>query len=425
MVKKISSFLVLLIFPGFLLAQNGYRAGTIVKTNGETEKGFIDYREWRQSPKSIAFKKNVADAEPQLLTPLQIKSFLINNVDEYLAYDGPVSTNKIDFDALPNSVDSTIKHDVAFLRVVLAGANVKLLYHRDETKFAYFIMEKNDKPQELKYYPYIDDERKFTEVSPYLKQLITLLQKYRGNNESWFDSRTKVEYNASTLKKYANLINNNQSVEHKISGDRFYVGAGAIHLNSRFNGPEKFGYEINTPATLTPMLNIGYDVLPNKYTAKMVFRLEASFWRANPTYNFYAGYFAYDALIAALKPQILYNFYNTKDFKIYAGAGFAINKPIQFKNELVATDDGVILTAVSVQTKPGSFTSLKKGDTIQDPYGPLKVFLNIEAKLGMVFNNKFEVVAVGNAFTTPLTDKYNTYLYPFSVGVNYYLGKVK
>ena len=71
--------ILLLLFPILTFCQTNFYKGYVIKNNGDTLKGYIDYREWVYSPKKITFKNNnVVDS----FTPDDIKGFEIKGFEK-------------------------------------------------------------------------------------------------------------------------------------------------------------------------------------------------------------------------------------------------------------------------------------------------------------------------------------------------------
>lgn len=418
---RISAVLLLFFtaFTNVLLAQNGFRAGTIITVNGDTIHGLINRQTRRYSPKSIIFKK-LDNASSETLTPFQIKSFVIENNDEYIAYVGPVSTNPVGFNTAVIQTDTTVRQDTSFLFVVSSGPNVKLLRHQDEIKTAYFIKEKDKLPQELKFYSYVDNiSKELVADRQYLRQLYVILQHYQVVSNLRFNSQGQVDYDENSLIKYVNLINYDPLAPRKPSTGRFYMGAGATFLKFSFDAPKDF--KNGTPsANTSPMFNIGVDILLNNRTKKTNMRIEGSVWRATANYSFYAGIFDYDMVVASIKPQFMYSFYKGRAFNIYIGAGGGINLPVELKNVLTPTPGWAF---ISPSTSRGGAATSQTGAPISDPYYKLSAFFTGEVKFGVVVGGKVELAFSGAAFTTTSTGYNYAYLKPYSAGINYFFGK--
>jgi hypothetical protein len=130
-----------------------YQPGVVVKLNGDTLHGFIDYSEWAINPRSIYFKAGGNGAVVKF-TVDDIKYFAasVGHLAEYEKYEGPISTDVTNIDHLNIGKDSTYKTDIVFLRVLQRGKNICLYAYSDNLKTRYYISEnKGDKPVELVY----------------------------------------------------------------------------------------------------------------------------------------------------------------------------------------------------------------------------------------------------------------------------------
>src|ERR1700723_2911225 len=101
-----SLFIALLIaLPAIVLAQPNYHEGYVLKNNGDTLKGYINYREWAYSPLSVEFKPNKNSNEVLQFNPQTIKGFQITGFETYVSYIGWISTNKNIFPDIPSNLD--------------------------------------------------------------------------------------------------------------------------------------------------------------------------------------------------------------------------------------------------------------------------------------------------------------------------------
>src|ERR1700712_5017910 len=94
--------LIAILLPFTIFAQSNYRPGYVIQSNGDTLKGYINYREWDQSPKSIEFKNNTADKQAKEFTSQTARKIQINGLETYVAYAGPLSTGSVSLENLPD-----------------------------------------------------------------------------------------------------------------------------------------------------------------------------------------------------------------------------------------------------------------------------------------------------------------------------------
>jgi hypothetical protein len=422
------SLLLLAMLPVsvHVFGQSSLRPASIVKMTGDTISGFVRYEGWTKSPTSVQFKNNLNETRFETLTPKQILGFSVNGVEAFVSYTGPVSTNKIEGPEIPYFRDTTVKSVSVFLSVVTKGANVELLAHRDEVKTAYFIKDKNEVPVELKFYRYYNDNDRVVSSAPFRQVLISLLEKCRGVNEKWFKDVGVADYNLGTLKRLVNNINNNESKETSISGHRFFVGAAAAYQHFTFVGPERYRYQ-PVDDDLAPVFNVGYDFYTNKFSTKTIFRIEVGATQISPMFEGPYSIFILKAIVVSVKPQVLYTFKAGNKVKPFFAAGVGINVPFESDNRVIANPKAI--------PSPGTQTILINGDTrgalqvgqsVKSPFLNLTTFVTPEVKVGMSFNNKFEVIASAALLgTNMLKSLIPTQMTFYSLGLNYYLGGKK
>src|ERR1700744_3021714 len=152
--RNLNLLLILFLIPFFSMAQTNFRPAYAIKNNGDTLKGYIDYREWRETPLNIDFKQNLTDKQVPSLSPDDIKSFHSQGRVSYVKYIGPLSTDKNTYPDLLHKLDTTTITKTVFLKVVIAGEKVSLLSNTDEIKTRLFVQESGSAPQELKYHQY-------------------------------------------------------------------------------------------------------------------------------------------------------------------------------------------------------------------------------------------------------------------------------
>src|SRR5437879_3606317 len=114
------SFYTLLIFllPASIFAQSNYLPGYVLQNNGDTLKGYINYREWDQCPTSIDFKHNPGDKDISKFTPRDSKGFEVSGFETYVSYIGLLSMNRTNFNNLPNKPDTLRKPAAVFLKQI-------------------------------------------------------------------------------------------------------------------------------------------------------------------------------------------------------------------------------------------------------------------------------------------------------------------
>ena len=153
MYKLLTLFLAFFYYQ-HTAAQSNYLPGYIIKSDGETVRGFIDFQEWRVNPKKIRFKTNEAE-KSTAMTIKTIEGFGIDEKESYVRRTVDVNIAPIKVNEINHSRKPIFKKRTIFLRILVEGkANLYFLY--DEVGKEHFFIEKDDLPaEELIYTEYI------------------------------------------------------------------------------------------------------------------------------------------------------------------------------------------------------------------------------------------------------------------------------
>src|ERR1700744_2679434 len=135
--------LLLLALPSIVFAQSNYHEGYVIKNDGDTLKGFIDYHEWDQNPISVDFEINKDDKQPKQFSPSLIKEFCVTGMVTYLSYNGMISNDKNRFPDLNFFLDTSKVNGSIFLKEITTGSHLSLYTQVDGTKTRYFVAEGN------------------------------------------------------------------------------------------------------------------------------------------------------------------------------------------------------------------------------------------------------------------------------------------
>ena len=169
---RLSLIVLFIALPLSIFAQSNYHSGYVVKNNGDTLKGYIDYREWERTPKSIQFKVQQTDKNILEFDPQTIKSFEITGTEHYISYSGIISMDQTSFPDLPTGIDTSKMLQNIFLRQITTGKYLKLYYQKDDIKKRFFVSTDGGSPMtELKYYQYYTDEHNVIETTTYRGEL--------------------------------------------------------------------------------------------------------------------------------------------------------------------------------------------------------------------------------------------------------------
>ena len=133
-----------------------------------------------------------------------------------------------------------------------------------------------------------------------------------------------------TLKSGTDTSHSNDSEPPKSS---FFIGAGVnINQISPLSTSNYYRAGGRAYTSYLPEISFGLDVFTNPNTQKLVFRLEASLAQSQYRYSYMNGVYPYvgfktsfDELTFTISPQVIFNFYNAENFKIFGGLGANIS----------------------------------------------------------------------------------------------------
>jgi hypothetical protein len=402
---------LLLCFSSTVLAQSNYKPGYIVNAAGDTVKGFINYREWIRSPRLIEFKSKIDDKNVTKYTAAMLQSFVVNSIDKYVTYRGPISMDKTRFPDLPSGLDSTVVADTVFLQMLYEGKPISLLKHND-FKTRLFIDEGDGKPTELKYYQYYSTSTdQVISLKLYTNELKALSEKYNKQTDQLLVSIERSKYDEEDLQAILRVINHEvRNTTSSLFGSRYFIGVMANCINTQFDGENRF---VGRPGkTYLPRFDLGIDFFTNKFTQRIQLRAELAFAIADPTFmvgnSAYNYTYSFKQYIASFSPQIMYNIYNTDALKVNLGTGFGLNYSLYGTSYYRFTDQTMI-TAPSVTSAP---------------YQLEKFNVNFLFRTGVTLHKKFEVFALYSPKASLSRYAYFSITNrSYGIGINYLFGK--
>ena len=415
--KQIFIFLFILA-PSVLFAQSDYYEGNVVKSNGDTVKGFMEYHEWIYSPKSINFKINKNDHDILSFNPNTIRSFQLNGLETYIAYTGIVSMDQNAFPNLATQLDTSKKLDTIFLKKIQTGKYLTLYAQNDYTKARYFVAEANMPPVELIYHEYnnlAEGDNRIVSSFTFRGQFVLYINKYHPGDNKLINYASGMLFNIAELEKIINKINGTVNAEaQSITTLRPFFGIGVNTTTTQVGQPD-FINVVKTYNTTAPKINLGVDLFVNPRVQRLIIRAEASYSYASPHYVFdgHTGvapqneYFSFRQNTLSITPQLLYNFFNTRKLKVYVDAGVSVNYSTYSDNKY------------SIQLPDGSFATLY--------YKLDPLWTSIPVQAGVTLNNKIEIyfTYIGYASFTSNVGGSPTYINNKSMcfGVKYLLGR--
>jgi len=253
-------FFYLLLFialPSIVFAQSNYHEGYVLKNNGDTVKGFVNYREWERSPKTIDFKTAISNGKAIAYDATAIKGFGIYGMERYISFIGTVTMGSTEFTNLSAGIDTAKKVDTLFLRQVTTGKYLTLYANKDEVKTRIFIAGPDGPPTELIYYSYYNEDNKIVNTAQYKGQLYLYVNKTSPGNKRLFNEINTLPYDYVDMEKVVDDINGvrfNNSLN-----TRFFWGI-ALNMTTAEENLENYDSFIPKKSkTVTPKISWGMD----------------------------------------------------------------------------------------------------------------------------------------------------------------------
>jgi hypothetical protein len=396
--KRISLVIAFISCCLWSVAQNVLKAGLVVRNNGDTLKGWIDYGNWRINPRTIDFKKNMEDASFVHYTVGDVQYFAVSGEDAYLRAAVTKDMRPVKTVEISAYTRDSLVRDTVFLRQLVSGTKLSL-YQLIDFKEHYYLKEPNSEPVELEYklYP-AEDGNNVERMMGFRDQLKNYL-----TAASSFSLQRDIEHAAYTEEVLSKIVAGlNGGAGTSISAD-----AGKPKTKVRMFG--SLGMELSTlsiTGTLEPTVGMhftggaspiivaGVDVLSPRNFNDITFRFELSYaqnefkgTQNGEAINGVPGdqqEATYEMKQLNISPavSIMYNFNRTSSIRYYVGAGIAYHFSSYSGNTLTVTD----------QTNP--FYNSSKNNY----YDFQKAWPSVFLRAGMEVNRKFDIGVTGDVF---------------------------
>jgi len=210
-----------------------FKAGYIIKANGDTIKGFVGLRKWKVFPNKVQLKKTLLGT-PQQYDITNTQAFSVG--EDYFTK----ARVKIDTAKFPNRLTYDNKfyfsYHTVYLQVLALGSK-SLYYYKGPDNIKQFYIKKGDKYELLLYKKYLKGERIITQDDRYKGQLLLYLSecgsiKYRLNSVSYEKGSLTKLFN-----KYFDCTQEKAKFRRKVIPTTFKKGffVGAVFTSLRFD----------------------------------------------------------------------------------------------------------------------------------------------------------------------------------------------
>jgi len=263
---RICSFIfVLLAISVLACGQSNFVKAIVINNNGDSIHGNIDYRNWKNNPKTINFI-NAAN-EKQAFDASSVRGFYIPSANEtYKSFT-------VELDMLPGDqseaisnkvIDSpTVKKRVFLLQLVTHPA-LGLYLFTTQQKDHFYYARGNEGPVELiHHYVYDEPSKQVRENTKYREQLSDLLA---SCPDLVAKSRT-IKFRRNEIQniilKYLQCTSPGSVVETKKKDPvlfKFGIVAGVMSNQFNFVGTEPFLADDNYSSSVSPLLGLSLDI---------------------------------------------------------------------------------------------------------------------------------------------------------------------
>ncbi|TWI97211.1 outer membrane protein with beta-barrel domain [Mucilaginibacter frigoritolerans] len=415
-------FLFFFALPLFSLAQSNYKPGYVVTTQGDTVRGYINYKQWDQNPTKITFKANLESGDTKTFSVKNSSAFAVSGYENYRSYTVSVSQDLIDIEKVKQQLDTTTIADTVFLRICTTGKYLTVFSYTDKIKDHFYYLEAGaTQPVELGYHAYMNEENSGIQyVTTYRLQLGNLVRKLNTNSTDKIIREVFIaDYKEADLIKIAEDINGPSSLKFSqpsLGGTRWFVGVGAAVNQLKFDGTGNPFPNSTSSNSISPKITAGLDFFANKNVQRFFIRLEYSFQmnKYKISSNDNSGFvpsnntFNFTQYNNSLTPQIILNLYNKESVKVFIGAGVSVNLSAYNHYQTVTTFPGTFEPAI-----------------YNNKYPELSGFwASFPLSAGVSFSKKIEV----NFHYIPASSltNYNSFsgaVTSYQFGINYLFGK--
>lgn len=216
-----------------LFSQENFVAGYIINQNGDTTRGFVDYRNWGKNPNKVSFRKTL-NSEIKLYTPLEISSF--SALDE-IYKSAVVKVDNSNVKEISTSSAFDFRTDTIFLQTLFQGSK-SLYYYKDNNDQDNFYIYNNSQFELLEFKKYmkkdetgrlflLTNKRFYGQLRFYLQDCPNIDLKYKDLAYNPQSLQKLFGYYYSQMKNEVVLVRTNEKIKTEFGA---VVGVSMIDL---------------------------------------------------------------------------------------------------------------------------------------------------------------------------------------------------
>lgn len=333
-------------------SQSNFKKGYIVSLQGDTLKGYIDYRESARTPTRFRFKSLSEEKDIHYYTAVNAGKIVIEGDDQFERFEVLLSMNEIDYNKIEPDANPGKKKDTVFLKVISKGDRINLYSYRDELKDRFFILAvPQTTPEELEFKVQRKDDQ-LSAINTYRIQLNQIASRYPNYTLVLKNLIESASYSSPQLKKIADQINTiskkeSTSTRKIYKRGRFIVGVGVNYSSITYKGQTLInadGLDNNgnpawraktTTHSFLPAISLAHDLFFHPATQRSYLRTELSVTgirsKVTSLYKFPRPYteeltnkYDLSGVFVSFTPQLIYNVYHLQNLGLYIGGGLSV-----------------------------------------------------------------------------------------------------
>lgn len=348
-------YLLLSLFFHFILtcsAQVNFQPGYIVRTSGDTLRGFIDEREWDKNPGIMTFSSSGQEKQAQEFAIRQVQYFEVGT-RSFQRYTVSISMDKME--ARQGSIEglNQVVTDTVWLEVLQRGKNLSLFSYRDAVKIRFYILESGSTtPEELVYKLKVvwvssTEPERLTYFEGYKNQLINAALKAGKLTDGLRWKVNKTLYSKEILKVVSEINEvSSRAAKKGPSGSHWFGGIGLTASTLTYSGGSFGKNATNTGPSYFPYVQAGFEYTGRTGKSKLRVQGDLMLTKAknqtNATDNSTPGspqefQYNYTQNLISFSALAKYLLYNQEHIKLYLAAGVRLNAAQYSENKYTLT----------------------------------------------------------------------------------------